>query len=77
MVYAIYNVNIEIINNTFAFANPWNIGHIIIADNVTNMELQNNIFYQPNTAAIYFVLNRSELVSETQSSENVFLTLLK
>jgi len=46
--------NLLILNNTFAFANPWRTGQILIAAAVTNVRIANNIFYEPNTAAIYF-----------------------
>lgn len=43
---------VTIVNNTFAFPNPYQYGHIIIGANTTNMVIQNNIFYAPNNAAI-------------------------
>jgi hypothetical protein len=46
--------NLAVLNNTFAFPNPWYTGHIVIAMPVTNSRIENNIFYEPNTAAIYF-----------------------
>jgi hypothetical protein len=46
--------NLSIVNNTFAFPNPWRTGHIIVAAPVTNSRIENNIFYQPNTVAINF-----------------------
>jgi hypothetical protein len=46
--------NLAILNNTFAFPNPWYTGHIVIAAPVTHSRIENNIFYEPNTAAIYF-----------------------
>src|SRR5262249_47835407 len=45
--------NLSILNNTFAFPNPWESGHIILAAPMTNSRIQNNIFYQPGTAALY------------------------
>jgi Putative Ig domain/Protein of unknown function (DUF1565) len=49
--------NLLIANNTFAIQNPWRPGFIIFANPptvpVTNALVENNIFYQPNTAAIY------------------------
>ena len=46
--------NLSIVNNTFAFPNPWRTGHIIMAAAVTNSRIENNIFYQPNTVAVHF-----------------------
>ncbi|MCU1309731.1 MAG: hypothetical protein JWO20_856 [Candidatus Angelobacter sp.] len=46
--------NLSILNNTFAFPNPAYTGHIVLAAPATNSRIENNIFYQPNTAAIYF-----------------------
>ena len=43
-----------ILNNTFAFANPWRTGQIIIAAPVANAWIENNIFYRPESAGIYF-----------------------
>ncbi len=43
---------VSIINNTFAFPNPNRIGHIIIAEPLSDSVIANNIFYQPLTAAI-------------------------
>ncbi len=49
--------NLLIANNTFAFQNPWRPGFIVFGNPptvpVTNALVENNIFYQPNTAAIY------------------------
>ena len=45
--------NILIANNTFAFPNPYRIGHILLAlPGVDNTTIQNNIFYNPTTAAV-------------------------
>jgi len=46
--------NLSILNNTFAFPNPWRTGHIIIAVPIRNSRIVNNVFYQPKTAAISF-----------------------
>src|SRR5213079_1376865 len=35
---------LTIVNNTFAFPNPWRDGHIIIATGVNNLLIANNIF---------------------------------
>jgi Right handed beta helix region len=43
-----------IVNNTFAFPNPHEDGHIIVAATLTNAVIANNIFYQPLTAGIWF-----------------------
>jgi len=45
-----------IANNTFAFENPYQVGHIIIGANLTNSQITNNIFYDPKTAAINFYM---------------------
>ena len=45
---------LTIVNNTFAFPNPWRDGQIIIATGVTNLLIANNIFYQPTTAGVWF-----------------------
>src|SRR5437660_5792274 len=45
---------LTIVNNTFAFPNPWRDSHIIIATGVNNLLIANNIFYQPTTAAVCF-----------------------
>jgi len=45
---------LTIVNNTFAFPNPWRDSHIIIATGVNNLLIANNIFYQPTTAAVWF-----------------------
>jgi hypothetical protein len=45
---------ILIANNTFAFENPYQVGHIILGANLTNSQITNNIFYDPKTAAINF-----------------------
>jgi hypothetical protein len=42
-----------IANNTFAFANPNREGHIVLWRKNSNFTIANNIFYQPNGAAIY------------------------
>src|SRR5262249_9796396 len=45
---------LAVLNTNFAFPNPWYTGHIVIAMPVTDSRIENNIFYEPNTAAIYF-----------------------
>ena len=46
--------NVSILNNTFAFPNPYRDGHIIFSNRiVSNTTIQNNIFYQPNAAAVH------------------------
>jgi Bacterial Ig domain/Pel9A-like, right handed beta helix region/Right handed beta helix region len=42
-----------IANNTFAFANPNRQGQIVLWDGNTNFVIANNIFYQPDGAAIF------------------------
>ncbi|RJQ37038.1 prepilin-type N-terminal cleavage/methylation domain-containing protein [Candidatus Microgenomates bacterium] len=46
--------DIKVINNTFAYRNPYRNGQIIICDNTSNITIENNIFYQPTSAAIDF-----------------------
>ena len=44
---------IHVYHNTFAFANPYRPGHIIISDQaVSSSQIINNIFYQPKAGAI-------------------------
>jgi hypothetical protein len=43
---------IKVINNTFADANPYRDGHILIATSITNGDFDNNIFYQPSGMGI-------------------------
>jgi len=45
---------LSILNNTFVGANPWRDGQIIIATGVNNLVIENNIFYQPTTAGVWF-----------------------
>ncbi|HXI66078.1 MAG TPA: right-handed parallel beta-helix repeat-containing protein, partial [Gemmatimonadales bacterium] len=45
---------IYIVNNTFAFPNPHEDGHIIAAATLSNAVIANNIFYQPLTAGVWF-----------------------
>ena len=43
---------LSILNNTFAFPNPDQEGHIILGASISNGRIANNIFYKPNNAAI-------------------------
>ncbi len=45
---------VRIVNNTFAFPNPNKVGQIVIGSPMTNSVFDNNIFYQPLTAGIWF-----------------------
>ncbi len=45
---------IYIVNNTFAFPNPHEDGHVIVAATLSNAVIANNIFYQPLTAGVFF-----------------------
>jgi hypothetical protein len=59
---------LSILNNTFAFANPYQDGHIILGANTANARIMNNIFYKPHGAAIdYYTGTQSNL----QITENV------
>ena len=57
---------LTIVNNTFAFPNPWRDGQIIIATGVTNLLIANNIFYQPTTAGVW--LDTGGLTNATVSN---------
>ena len=48
--------NMTVVNNTFADANPVQSGQILYfnTDTISNAQVENNIFYAPNTAAIYY-----------------------
>jgi hypothetical protein len=41
-------------HNTFVGANPYREGQIILASPTGDLKIENNIFYRPKTAAIYF-----------------------
>lgn len=43
-----------IANNTFLGANPYRSGQVILATPTEELRVENNIFYAPNTAALYF-----------------------
>jgi len=61
---------LTIVNNTFAFPNPWRDGHIIIATGVNNLVIANNIFYQPTTAGVW--LDTGGLTNATVSNNIAF-----
>ena len=61
---------LTIVNNTFAFPNPWRDGQIIIATGVTNLLIANNIFYQPTTAGVW--LDTGGLTNATVSNNIAF-----
>lgn len=46
--------HLSVFNNTFAFANPWRQGQIVFGVQATNALIENNVFYKPLTAAVYF-----------------------
>ena len=46
--------DLSILNNTFAFQNPYRDGHIIFAASTSNARVMNNIFYNPRTVALNF-----------------------
>jgi hypothetical protein len=50
----IVTTGLAIVNNTFVGANPYRDGQIIIATATNNLQIANNIFYQPRTAAVFF-----------------------
>jgi hypothetical protein len=43
-----------ILNNTFAFPNPYRSAHITIQTGATDMRVENNVFYDPKDAALSF-----------------------
>jgi pectate lyase-like protein/parallel beta helix pectate lyase-like protein len=45
---------LTIVNNTFAGRNPYRPGQIILATPTTGLRIENNIFYAPQEAALYF-----------------------
>jgi hypothetical protein len=45
---------LTIVNNTFAGQNPYRPGQIILATPTTELRIENNIFYAPQEAALYF-----------------------
>jgi hypothetical protein len=45
---------LTILNNTFAFPNPYSDGHIILGANTSDGRIQNNVFYKPKGAAINY-----------------------
>jgi hypothetical protein len=59
---------VYIVNNTFAFPNPWRDGQIVIGDPLTNSVIANNIFYQPAGAGILYA---GGTVSNVTVSRNI------
>ncbi len=45
---------LTIANNTFAGQNPYREGQILLASPTQGLRIENNIFHDPNTAALYF-----------------------
>ena len=45
---------LSILNNTFAFPNPYRDGHIILGANTSDARIMNNIFYNPRKVAINY-----------------------
>lgn len=43
---------VKILNNTFADANPYRVGQITVNMNLTNVDISNNVFFNPTTAGI-------------------------
>jgi hypothetical protein len=53
-IYPGSSTNLSIVNNTFSDPNPYRQGHIVCSGTGTmSGYISNNIFYQPNTAAIW------------------------
>jgi len=44
----------RIVNNTFAFGNPYQDGYIVLGAPTVDSVIANNTFYSPRTAAIYY-----------------------
>jgi hypothetical protein len=53
-VYPAAVAGLSVLNNTFAFPNPYQAGQIILGANTTDARIINNIFYKPNGAAITY-----------------------
>jgi hypothetical protein len=45
---------VSVLNNTFAFPNPYSDGHIVLGAATSDGRIENNVFYSPKTAAIYY-----------------------
>jgi hypothetical protein len=48
-----------IANNTFAGENPYRPGQIILATTTSGLRIENNIFYAPQSAALFFESSRN------------------
>jgi hypothetical protein len=46
--------NVWILNNTFAFPNPYRDAHITVQTGSTNLRIENNVFYDPLKAGVNF-----------------------
>jgi len=62
--------NLSILNNTFVHGTPYYTGQIIITNATTNSRIENNIFYQPTTAAVYVHPNGSTTPSFSLAIKN-------
>jgi parallel beta-helix repeat protein len=62
-------VRLNILNNTFAFYNPWRDGQIVISSAMTDCNIENNIFYQPSVCALLFA--GSMTITNTVVSHNL------
>ena len=45
---------LSVLNNTFAFSNPYSDGQIVLGAATSDGRIANNVFYSPKTAAIYY-----------------------
>ena len=63
---------VNIVNNTFAFANPYRDGHIIVDANLTATAIVNNIFYQPTNVAVR--IPNSPALTQVEVSDNLTTT---
>jgi parallel beta helix pectate lyase-like protein/uncharacterized protein DUF1565 len=49
-----FSRDLLIANNTFVGGNPYRPGQIILATPTSGLRIENNIFFEPNSAALYF-----------------------
>jgi len=58
---------VRILSNTFAYPSPYQIGHIILAANLVDAQIVNNIFYSPRTNALYYYQGTATNVQVTNN----------
>jgi hypothetical protein len=59
--------NISILNNTFAFPNPYQDGQILLGADLSNSRILNNIFYSPRTVALEYYMGTESSLSVTNN----------